>query len=58
MTFLFGFFLGALAWFVIRCVLGGFYTVNQNERAVKTRFGRADRIEGKSTLDDPVSAAL
>ena len=58
MSFLFGFLLGALAWFVIGCVLGGFYTVNQNERAVKTRFGRADRIEGKTTLDDPVSAAL
>jgi len=58
MSFAFGFLLGALAWFVIRCVLGGFYTVNQNERAVKTSFGRADRIEGQTTLDDPVSASL
>jgi regulator of protease activity HflC (stomatin/prohibitin superfamily) len=58
MTFLLGFILGALVWFVVRCVLGGFYTVNQNERAVKTRFGRADRIEGLTTLDDPVSAPL
>jgi regulator of protease activity HflC (stomatin/prohibitin superfamily) len=58
MYFLIGLFLGAFLWFVIRCVLGGFYTVNQNERAVKTRFGRADRIEGATTSQDPVSASL
>ncbi len=58
MSLFFGFILGALVWFIIRCVLGGFYTVNQNERAVKTSFGRAERIEGASTLDDPVSESL
>jgi regulator of protease activity HflC (stomatin/prohibitin superfamily) len=37
----------------------GVYTVDQNERAVKTRFGRAVRVAGeKTTLDDPISEAL
>jgi regulator of protease activity HflC (stomatin/prohibitin superfamily) len=37
----------------------GVYTVDQNERAVKTRFGRAVRVpSGKTTLDDPVSEVL
>ncbi len=35
----------------------GLYTVDQNERAVKTSFGRADRL-GKSTLDDPIAECL
>ena len=58
MTIMFGFLLGFLAWFFVRYVLGGFYTVNQDERAVKTRFGRAMRLGDKTTLDDPVSDYL
>ena len=58
MELLLGVILGALAWFVLFCVLGGFYTVDQNERAVKTIFGRAERIPGATTLDDPVSEQL
>jgi len=58
MFFLFGLLLGAGLWFVVRCVLGGFYTVGPSERAVKTSFGRADRIEGASTLSDPVAESL
>lgn len=50
--------LGILVWFFLRCVLRGFYIVNQNERAVKTTFGRAQRIKGKTTLDDPISEKL
>lgn len=58
MDFLTPILLGGLAWFIMRCVLGGFYIVNQNERAVKTVFGRAQRIKGKTTLDDPISEKL
>ena len=38
-----GFLLGLVAWFLLRIVLMGVYTVDQNERAVKTRFGRVAR---------------
>ena len=53
-----GIVLGFCAWFFVRYVLGGFYTVAQNERAVKTRFGRAARLGEQTTLNDPVSAHL
>lgn len=49
---------GFAAWFVCRFILCGFFTVNQNERAVKTVFGRVQRIKGKSTLDDPIAEPL
>ena len=39
-----GILLGIIFWFIVRYVLTGFFTVDQNERAVKTRFGRAIRI--------------
>jgi regulator of protease activity HflC (stomatin/prohibitin superfamily) len=53
-----GILIGVVAWFLVRCLLSGIYTVNQNERAVKTSFGRADRIPGATTLNDPISASL
>ncbi len=50
---------GACAWFFIRLLVSGFYTVDQNERAVKTSFGRAERVAGgKNTLDDPIAEHL
>jgi regulator of protease activity HflC (stomatin/prohibitin superfamily) len=53
-----GALLGFLAWFILRYVLAGFYTVDQNERAVKTRFGRAVRLGKSTTLDDPIADYL
>jgi regulator of protease activity HflC (stomatin/prohibitin superfamily) len=54
-----GFLFGLGMWFVVRCCLIGIYTIDQNERAVKTVFGRAERVAGgKTTLDSPVAEAL
>jgi len=50
--------MGFVAWFLMRYLVAGIYTVDQNERAVKTVFGRAERIEGRTILDDPVSDSL
>lgn len=52
-----GLVFGALGWFVLRYVIFGFFTVNQNERAVKTSFGRAKRLQ-TTTLDNPMSETL
>src|SRR5258708_14292527 len=59
MQILLGVILGGVAWLFVRVILMGFYTVDQNERAVKTSFGRAERVSGGgTTLNDPVSEAL
>jgi len=59
MQILVGASIGLLVWFLLRFVLMGVYTVDQNERAVKTRFGRAVRVPGgKTTLDDPIAEFL
>jgi len=56
---LIGILFGLLAWVVVRLLLMGIYTVDQNERAVKIRFGRAVRPPGgKTTLDDPIAEPL
>ena len=52
-----GFIFGGLGWFAVRYVLGGFVTVDQNQRAVKTSFGRAQRLNS-TTLDNPMSESL
>jgi regulator of protease activity HflC (stomatin/prohibitin superfamily) len=44
---------GILIWAVLRLVFTGFYVVEQNERAVKTVFGKARRLGKASTLDNP-----
>lgn len=53
-----GILIGFGAWFVVRCLLTGFFTVNQNERAVKTSFGRAQRLGTQTTRQSPISEAL
>lgn len=53
-----GIFFGFIFWFLVRCVVGGIYTVNQNERAVKTTFGRAERIPGAFTTGSPIADPL
>ncbi len=53
-----GIFIGFVIWFLVRYLVGGMYTVDQNERAVKTSFGRAERVGIATTLNDPISAGL
>jgi regulator of protease activity HflC (stomatin/prohibitin superfamily) len=54
----FGCVVGFIFWFLIRYLAAGFYTVNQNERAVKTSFGRAERVGDATTSQDPISEQL
>ncbi len=44
--------LGIFAWFFLRCVLFGFFSVDQNERAIVTTFGKAPKFHDQNTLDD------
>ena len=53
-----GMFAGFIAWFLGRYLVAGLFTVDQNERAVKTSFGRAERVGTLTTLDDPISEPL
>ncbi|MDR3670181.1 MAG: SPFH domain-containing protein [Holophaga sp.] len=50
--------LGFIVWFLVRYLAAGIYTVDQNERAVKTSFGRAERVGNASTAEDPISQML
>jgi regulator of protease activity HflC (stomatin/prohibitin superfamily) len=54
-SILFGCIVGLIAWFLMRYLVAGLYTVNQNERAVKTCFGRAERIGNAMTADSPIA---
>jgi regulator of protease activity HflC (stomatin/prohibitin superfamily) len=59
MMILLGCLCGFTAWFLVRYLLAGLYTVNQDERAVKTSFGRAQRVaDSATTLNDPISEGL
>jgi len=58
MSIILGSIIGFVIWFLVRYLVSGIYTVDQNERAVKTRFGRAERIQDLTTLDDPISDML
>jgi regulator of protease activity HflC (stomatin/prohibitin superfamily) len=57
-SILFGVAVGVLGWFLVRYLVAGVYTVNQNERAVKTSFGRVERVGNATTLQDPIAEAL
>ena len=58
MNQLYGIIIGAFVGFVVRYLGTALYTVDQNERAVKLIFGRAERIGTQTTLDDPISENL
>ena len=47
------FVLGLALYVLLKVVIGGFYTVRPDERAVKTSFGRAERMPGNVPCDDP-----
>jgi regulator of protease activity HflC (stomatin/prohibitin superfamily) len=52
-----GIAIGFLIWLVLNA-LPRLFTVQQNELAVKTSFGKAQRIGNVTTLDDPIAGAL
>jgi regulator of protease activity HflC (stomatin/prohibitin superfamily) len=58
MTVLLGIVFGFGAWFIVRYLLLAFYTVEQNERAVKTVFGRAERMGNLKSADGPLGETL
>lgn len=58
MTIISGIIVGFVLWFLVRYLAAGIYTVDQNERAVKTVFGRAERLGTASTLDSPLAESL
>jgi regulator of protease activity HflC (stomatin/prohibitin superfamily) len=58
MNIILGGVMGFVAWFLVRYLVAGIYTVNQNERAVKTSFGRAERVGDATTLQDPIAQSL
>src|SRR5215468_6264551 len=58
LTLLSGAIIGFLAWFLVRHGLGGFFTVNQNERAVLTSFGRAHRSLGATSRFSEAGVAM
>ncbi len=53
-----GFVFGFLGWFVLRHVVFGLFTVEQNERAVMTTFGRAHRAGDFTTAETALADGL
>ena len=58
MSVLVGIVIGFGVWFVFRYILTSFFTVEQNERAVKTVFGRAERMGDNMTINTPLAEML
>ena len=48
---LFAFLAGVIVYAFVRVAVRGFYTVRPDERAVKTSFGRAQRLPGEAMVD-------
>jgi regulator of protease activity HflC (stomatin/prohibitin superfamily) len=53
-----GIVFGLIVWFIVRYLIFGIFTVDQNERAIKTRFGRAQRMPGDPVVNLPEAAGL
>lgn len=53
-----GILIGFGVWLLIRYGLRSLYTVGPNQRAVKTVFGRAQRLRNLTTLDDEVISGV
>jgi len=53
-----GCIIGFVVWFLVKYLVAGIYTVNQNERAVKTCFGRAERVGDATIAQDPIAEQL
>jgi regulator of protease activity HflC (stomatin/prohibitin superfamily) len=58
MEILLGAITGVVGFLFCYCLLGGLYTINQNERAVVTNFGKAERIGNATSLDLPFAQGL
>lgn len=58
MNILLGIVIGFGVWFTFRYILTSFFTVDQNERAVKTKFGRAERMGDNMIIDSPLAEML
>lgn len=58
MSYLLGIAFGFAAWFVMRYLFTALYTVDQNERAVKTKFGRAERVGSATTAESALGETL
>ncbi len=58
MSIILGCIFGFIFWFLMRYLVAGIYTVDQNQRAVKTKFGRAERVGRLTTREDPISDSL
>jgi regulator of protease activity HflC (stomatin/prohibitin superfamily) len=56
--FVLGLLLGIFSFLLLRYAAGSLYTVEQNERAVITNFGRAQRLDGTNTLDGQLAQHL
>ena len=58
MDIMFGMLIGLLAWLLARYGLNCLYTVDQNERAVKTVFGRVQRVGETMTAQSALGESL